>query len=145
MATTAIAVGTMKAAQVSIPEQISRLSSARFLSRVQDTCGSKVQACGVCHSDVLTKEGLWPGIQYPRIPGHEVSASLMKSRRCFRLGERQRVGVGCTAAMTGRVANAGAEILITAATCKFRVSATTAATRNTWSRRQKRSWLCRTH
>src|SRR5580765_7568586 len=32
----------------------------------------KVQACGVCHSDVLTKEGLWPGIQYPRIPGHEV-------------------------------------------------------------------------
>jgi len=32
----------------------------------------KVQACGVCHSDQLTKEGLWPGIQYPRIPGHEV-------------------------------------------------------------------------
>lgn len=32
----------------------------------------RVQACGVCHSDVLTKEGLWPGIQYPRIPGHEV-------------------------------------------------------------------------
>jgi len=31
----------------------------------------KVQACGVCHSDQLTKEGLWPGIQYPRIPGHE--------------------------------------------------------------------------
>jgi D-arabinose 1-dehydrogenase-like Zn-dependent alcohol dehydrogenase len=28
----------------------------------------KVQACGVCHSDVLTKEG-WPGIQYPRVPG----------------------------------------------------------------------------
>ena len=32
----------------------------------------KVQACGVCHSDVFTKEGLWPGIQYPRAPGHEV-------------------------------------------------------------------------
>jgi len=32
----------------------------------------KVQACGVCHSDVFTKEGLWPGIQYPRVPGHEV-------------------------------------------------------------------------
>src|SRR5581483_8842131 len=31
----------------------------------------KVQACGVCHSDVMTKEGQWPGIQYPRIPGHE--------------------------------------------------------------------------
>src|SRR4051794_21524413 len=32
----------------------------------------KVQACGVCHSDVFTKEGQWPGIQYPRVPGHEV-------------------------------------------------------------------------
>lgn len=32
----------------------------------------KVQACGICHSDVLTKEGLLPGISYPRVPGHEV-------------------------------------------------------------------------
>ena len=32
----------------------------------------KVQACGVCHSDQVTKEGLFPGIQYPRVPGHEV-------------------------------------------------------------------------
>ena len=28
----------------------------------------KVDACGVCHSDVMTKDGLWPGIQYPRVP-----------------------------------------------------------------------------
>src|SRR5690349_22129908 len=32
----------------------------------------KVQACGICHSDVLTKDGIFPGIQYPRVPGHEV-------------------------------------------------------------------------
>src|SRR5437588_455287 len=32
----------------------------------------KVDACGVCHSDSLIKEGLWPGIQYPRVPGHEI-------------------------------------------------------------------------
>lgn len=32
----------------------------------------KVQACGICHSDSLTKEGYLPGIQYPRVPGHEV-------------------------------------------------------------------------
>jgi D-arabinose 1-dehydrogenase-like Zn-dependent alcohol dehydrogenase len=32
----------------------------------------KVEACGICHSDSLTKDGTWPGIQYPRIPGHEV-------------------------------------------------------------------------
>lgn len=32
----------------------------------------KVQACGVCHSDSLTKEGGFPGLEYPRVPGHEV-------------------------------------------------------------------------
>src|SRR5208283_6139178 len=32
----------------------------------------KIQACGVCHSDSLVKEGLWPGLQFPRVPGHEV-------------------------------------------------------------------------
>jgi D-arabinose 1-dehydrogenase-like Zn-dependent alcohol dehydrogenase len=33
----------------------------------------KVQASGICHSDALTKEGIWPGIRYPRVPGHEVA------------------------------------------------------------------------
>ena len=33
----------------------------------------QVQACGICHSDVITKEGLFPGITYPRVPGHEVA------------------------------------------------------------------------
>src|SRR5262247_4697818 len=32
----------------------------------------RVQACGVCHSDVVTKDGLFPGMSYPRVPGHEV-------------------------------------------------------------------------
>ncbi len=36
----------------------------------------KVQACGLCHSDVLTKEGMWPGITYPRVPGHEVAGVI---------------------------------------------------------------------
>ena len=31
----------------------------------------KVEACGICHSDVLIKDGIWPGLQYPRVPGHE--------------------------------------------------------------------------
>ncbi|MDA8431320.1 MAG: alcohol dehydrogenase [Geobacteraceae bacterium] len=33
----------------------------------------KVEACGVCHSDAMTKEGMWPGIRYPRVPGHEIA------------------------------------------------------------------------
>jgi D-arabinose 1-dehydrogenase-like Zn-dependent alcohol dehydrogenase len=32
----------------------------------------QVQACGICHSDALVKEGHWPGLHYPRVPGHEV-------------------------------------------------------------------------
>src|SRR5436309_9081984 len=36
----------------------------------------RVQACGVCHSDVLAKEGGWPGLEYPRVPGHEVAGGI---------------------------------------------------------------------
>jgi alcohol dehydrogenase len=36
----------------------------------------RVQACGICHSDVITKEGLLPGITYPRVPGHEVAGVI---------------------------------------------------------------------
>jgi D-arabinose 1-dehydrogenase-like Zn-dependent alcohol dehydrogenase len=36
----------------------------------------KVLACGICHSDSVTKDGLFPGIQYPRVPGHEVAGVI---------------------------------------------------------------------
>lgn len=55
----------------------------------------KVQACGVCHSDALTKEGSWPGIQYPRVPGHEVVGVIDQVGAGvseWKMG--QRVGVG---------------------------------------------------
>ncbi|HXW89311.1 MAG TPA: alcohol dehydrogenase [Terriglobales bacterium] len=55
----------------------------------------KVQACGVCHSDELTKEGLWPGIQYPRVPGHEVAGIVDELGAGVSEWKRgQRVGVG---------------------------------------------------
>jgi alcohol dehydrogenase len=55
----------------------------------------KVEACGVCHSDSLVKEGLWPGIEYPRVPGHEVMGTIDavgEGASPWRIG--QRVGVG---------------------------------------------------
>ncbi len=55
----------------------------------------KVEACGICHSDSLVKEGYWPGIQYPRVPGHEVAGlidALGTGVTNWKLG--QRVGVG---------------------------------------------------
>jgi D-arabinose 1-dehydrogenase-like Zn-dependent alcohol dehydrogenase len=55
----------------------------------------KVQACGICHSDTFTKDGSWPGIEYPRVPGHEVAGivdAVGPGISNWRVG--QRVGVG---------------------------------------------------
>jgi len=55
----------------------------------------KVQACGLCHSDVLTKEGHWPGMKYPRVPGHEVAGVIDAiGSEVPRWKPGQRVGVG---------------------------------------------------
>ena len=55
----------------------------------------KVQACGVCHSDVLTVEGGWPGLEYPRIPGHEVAGIIDEVGAGVSAWKKgQRVGVG---------------------------------------------------
>src|ERR1700678_3219453 len=62
----------MKVAQVSKPGAPFEIVEREIPTPDAGQVRIKVQACGVCHSDVLTKEGLWPGIQYPRIPGHEV-------------------------------------------------------------------------
>ena len=55
----------------------------------------KVQACGVCHSDSFTKEGLFPGIQYPRVPGHEIAGIIdVVGKDVSEWKPGQRVGVG---------------------------------------------------
>ena len=63
----------------------------------------KVQACGICHSDALTKEGHWPGLQYPRVPGHEV-VGLVDAVGTGVVGWTvgQRVGVGWHGGHCGR-------------------------------------------
>ena len=55
----------------------------------------RVQACGVCHSDAFTVEGTWPGIQYPRVPGHEIAGIIDEvgpGISAWKIG--QRVGIG---------------------------------------------------
>jgi D-arabinose 1-dehydrogenase-like Zn-dependent alcohol dehydrogenase len=55
----------------------------------------RIQACGICHSDSMTKEGQWPGLQYPRVPGHEIAGvidSVGPGVEEWQVG--QRVGVG---------------------------------------------------
>jgi D-arabinose 1-dehydrogenase-like Zn-dependent alcohol dehydrogenase len=95
MATTKIAVAPMKVAQVPkaagefeiVEREIPKPGVGQVLINVR--------ACGVCHSDVLTKEAAWPGIQYPRVPGHEVAGiidELGAGVSAWKKG--QRVGVG---------------------------------------------------
>jgi D-arabinose 1-dehydrogenase-like Zn-dependent alcohol dehydrogenase len=55
----------------------------------------KVEACGICHSDVVVKEGQWPGLAFPRVPGHEIAGrvdALGGNVTTWKRG--QRVGVG---------------------------------------------------
>jgi D-arabinose 1-dehydrogenase-like Zn-dependent alcohol dehydrogenase len=63
----------------------------------------KVQACGICHSDSFVKEGTFPGITYPRVPGHEIAGvidALGPDVIGWRVG--QRVGVGWFGGHCGR-------------------------------------------
>ena len=55
----------------------------------------RVQACGVCHSDSMTKDGGWPGLVYPRVPGHEIAGiveALGEDTDPWKVGDR--VGIG---------------------------------------------------
>src|SRR5215472_248922 len=55
----------------------------------------RVLACGICHSDVVTKDGLFPGISYPRVPGHEVAGVIEEVGEHVKEWKKgERVGVG---------------------------------------------------
>ena len=94
---TATAVATMKAAQ-----RVSRAGAGLEIVEARDPQSPvramfeyKVKACGVCHSDAMVVEGSWPGVPYPRVPGHEVAGiidEVGKGVSEWRKG--QRVGVG---------------------------------------------------
>jgi len=85
----------MKVAQISKPETDFEIVERDIPEPDSGHVRIKVQACGVCHSDVLTKEGLWPGIQYPRVPGHEVVGTVDEVGAGVSAWEKgQRVGVG---------------------------------------------------
>lgn len=63
----------------------------------------KVSACGICHSDALTKDGIWPGLEFPRVPGHEVVGVIDAVGKDVpaRWAEGTRVGVGWHAGQCG--------------------------------------------
>src|SRR5215469_11055332 len=95
MATTRTEAVTMKVAQISRPGGDFEIVERAIPKPGAGEVLIKVQACGVCHSDVFTKEGYWPGIQYPRIPGHEVAGVIDEVGAGVSGWKKgQRVGVG---------------------------------------------------
>jgi D-arabinose 1-dehydrogenase-like Zn-dependent alcohol dehydrogenase len=95
MGTTTVAAATMKAAQVTAPGAAFGIVEREIPNPGFREVRIKVLACGVCHSDAFTKEGYWPGIQYPRIPGHEVAGIIDEvGDGVSEWKKGQRVGVG---------------------------------------------------
>jgi D-arabinose 1-dehydrogenase-like Zn-dependent alcohol dehydrogenase len=95
MASTGTAIAPMKVAQIPKPGADFEIVERGIPKPAAGQVRIKVQACGICHSDELTKEGVWPGIQYPRVPGHEVAGvidELGSGVSAWKTG--QRVGVG---------------------------------------------------
>jgi D-arabinose 1-dehydrogenase-like Zn-dependent alcohol dehydrogenase len=95
MATSKVAIAPMKAAQVPKPGADFQIVEREIPKPGAGQVLIKVQACGVCHSDMFTKDGLWPGIEYPRVPGHEVAGVIDEVGAGVTAWKKgQRVGVG---------------------------------------------------
>jgi len=85
----------MKAAQISKPGGDFELVQRDIPQPGPGQVRVKVEACGICHSDMLVKEGLWPGLQYPRVPGHEIAGRVdAVGDRVTNWKKGERVGVG---------------------------------------------------
>lgn len=88
-------MGKMRAIQVPGPKMPFQLVEKEIPAPYRGSVRVKVQSCGICHSDSFTKEGLFPGIQYPRVPGHEIAGvidALGEEAGDWKVG--QRVGIG---------------------------------------------------
>jgi len=88
-------MATMRVAQVPGAKREFEIVERPIPQPAPGTVRIKVAACGICHSDSLVKEGLWPGLQYPRVPGHEV------------VGVIDAVGAGVTRWTAGQRAGVG--------------------------------------
>jgi len=85
----------MRSVQVSKPKGPFEIVEREIPEPAARQVRIKVQACGICHSDSFTKEGLFPGIQYPRVPGHEIAGIIdVVGKDITEWKPNQRVAVG---------------------------------------------------
>ena len=136
-------MATMKVAQVPRPGGPIELVEREVPQPGFGEVRVRVQACGICHSDTFTKEGHWPGLQYPRVPGHEIA------------GVVDEVGVGSSRLEEGPARRRGmvrrplrplprlpaGRIHPLRNHARFPALTTTAAMRSTWWR-PRMPWRC---
>ncbi len=85
----------MRVVQVTHPNGPLKLVEREIPEPAREQVRIKVEACGICHSDAVVKEGHWPGIQYPRVPGHEIAGRVdAVGADVSNWKPGQRVGVG---------------------------------------------------
>ena len=85
----------MKAVQISKPGGNFELVEHPIPEPGRGQVRIKVEACGICHGDLVVKEGHWPGMQYPRVPGHEIAGRIDAiGSDVTQWKSGQRVGVG---------------------------------------------------
>src|SRR5687767_706864 len=88
-------MANMRVAQVGAPKGGLEIVEREIPAPGPGAVRIKVEACGICHSDAFTKEGLWPGVQYPRVPGHEIAGTIdAVGPAVAGWNAGQRVGVG---------------------------------------------------
>jgi D-arabinose 1-dehydrogenase-like Zn-dependent alcohol dehydrogenase len=85
---------TYRAVEISAPRVFS-LVEKKITAPGVGQVRIRIEACGVCHSDAATVEGQWPGLTFPRVPGHEA------------IGRIEEVGPGVTAWKVGQRVGAG--------------------------------------
>jgi D-arabinose 1-dehydrogenase-like Zn-dependent alcohol dehydrogenase len=86
---------SMKAAQISKPGAPFEIVERPIPEPGPGTVRIKVEACGICHSDSIIKAGYWPGLNFPRVPGHEVAGRIdALGAHVTQWITGQRVGVG---------------------------------------------------
>src|SRR5580765_5821932 len=96
-------MATIRVAQISAAKRPFEIVERPIPQPTPGTVRIKVEACGICHSDARVKEGLWPGLQYPRVPGHEVTGTIdAVGAGVTRWRVGQRVGVGWNGGYCGQ-------------------------------------------
>lgn len=124
----------MRAAEVETAKGKFRIAEREVPQPGRSQVRIKVQASGICHSDSFTKEGLWPGIQFPRVPGHEIAGivdEIGDDVSAWKVGDR--VGVGWHGGHCGHCERCRRGDFQLCQFARSRASPTTVATPTSWS------------